>query len=67
MTVQEWLGSDNKLGIDIWTKKYQFENETFDEWLDRVSNGNEDVKRLILEKKFLFGGRILSNLSLIHI
>ena len=64
MTVQEWLGSDNKLGIDIWTKKYQFENETFDEWLDRVSNGNEEVKRLILEKKFLFGGRILSNRGL---
>jgi ribonucleoside-diphosphate reductase alpha chain len=64
MTVQEWLGSDNKLGIDIWTNKYQFENETFDEWLDRVSNGNEEVKRLILEKKFLFGGRILSNRGL---
>lgn len=64
MTVQEWLGLENKLGIDIWTKKYQFENETFDEWLDRVSNGNEDVKNLILEKKFLFGGRILSNRGL---
>ena len=55
---------DNKLGIDIWTKKYQFENETFDEWLDRVSNCNEKVKELILEKKFLFGGRILSNRGL---
>lgn len=64
MTVQNWLGSDNKLGIDIWTNKYQFENETFDEWLDRVSNGNEEVKKLILEKKFLFGGRILSNRGL---
>lgn len=64
MTVQEWLGKDNKLGIDIWTNKYQFENETFDEWLNRISNGNEDVKKLILEKKFLFGGRILSNRGL---
>jgi ribonucleoside-diphosphate reductase alpha chain len=64
MTVQEWLGSDNKLGIDIWTKKYQYENETFNEWLDRISNGNEEVKKLILEKKFLFGGRILSNRGL---
>jgi ribonucleoside-diphosphate reductase alpha chain len=63
-TVQEWLGKNNKLGIDIWTNKYQFENETFNEWLDRVSNGNEDVKKLILEKKFLFGGRILSNRGL---
>ena len=64
MTVQEWLGSENKLGIDIWTNKYQFENETFDEWLDRISSGNEEVKKLILEKKFLFGGRILSNRGL---
>lgn len=64
MTVQEWLGLDNKLGIDIWTNKYQFENETFDEWLDRISNGNEEVRNLILEKKFLFGGRILSNRGL---
>ena len=43
MTVQEWLGEDNQLGIDIWTKKYQQNNETFDEWLDRVSGGNEDI------------------------
>lgn len=64
MNVQEWLGKDNQLGIDIWTKKYQYENETFNEWLDRISNQNEDVKKLILEKKFLFGGRILSNRGL---
>lgn len=64
MIVQDWLGKDNKLGIDIWTKKYQYENETFDEWLDRVSNKDEEVKSLILEKKFLFGGRILSNRGL---
>ena len=63
MTVQEWLG-DNQLGIDIWTKKYRYNNETFDEWLDRVSGGDEDVRRLIEEKKFLFGGRILSNRGL---
>ena len=61
MTIQEWLGANNQLGIDIWTKKYQYENETFDEWLDRVSNGNASIKRLIKEKKFLFGGRILAS------
>ena len=64
MTVQEWLGTDNQLGIDIWTKKYQYENETFDEWLERVSGGNAAIKQLIKEKKFLFGGRILSNRGL---
>lgn len=61
MTIQEWLGADNQLGIDIWHKKYQYNNETFDEWIDRVSNGNESIKKLILEKKFLFGGRILAS------
>ena len=61
MTVEQWLGPDNKIGIDIWHKKYQKNNETFDEWLDRVSGNNESIKQLIIEKKFLFGGRILSN------
>lgn len=60
-TVQDWLGKDNQLGIDIWCKKYQYNDETFEEWLDRVSGGNEEVKDLIREKKFLFGGRILAN------
>lgn len=64
MTVQEWLGKDNQLGIDIWEKKYRYNNETFDEWLDRVSGHNETVKQLIIDKKFLFGGRILSNRGL---
>ena len=61
MTVQEWLGEDNKLGQDIYERKYQFNGETFDQWLDRVSGGNEKVKQLIKDKKFLFGGRILAN------
>ena len=47
MRLEHWLGKDNKLGMDIWTKKYQQNNETFDEWLDRVSGGNEAVKDLI--------------------
>lgn len=64
MTIEQWLGSDNKLGIDIWHKKYQHNNESFEEWLDRVSNGNEEVRELIKEKKFLFGGRTLSNRGL---
>ena len=24
MTVQEWLGKENKLGQDIWERKYRF-------------------------------------------
>lgn len=61
MTVEQWLGKDNTLGIDIWNKKYRYNNESFDEWLDRVSGGDNDLRHLILEKKFLFGGRTLSN------
>lgn len=61
MTLEEWLGKDNVLGADIWQKKYRYNNETLDEWFDRVSGGNKAVKQLIKDKKFLFGGRILAN------
>lgn len=61
MQIEEWLGADNTLGIDIWNKKYRQNGESFDEWLERVSGGSASIKRLIIEKKFLFGGRILSN------
>ncbi len=64
MFIEEWLGKENQLGIDIWTKKYCFEGESFDEWLDRVSGGNQALRNVIQEKKFLFGGRILSNRGL---
>ena len=64
MKLEQWLGQDNTLGMDIWKKKYQNGNETFDEWLDRVSAGNDEIKQLIIEKKFLFGGRILANRGL---
>ena len=59
--LEAWLGKDNQIGMDIWEKKYRYNNESFDEWVDRVSGGDEDIKELILSKKFLFAGRILSN------
>lgn len=64
MKIQDWLGEDNRIGIDIWEKKYRYEDETFDDWLDRVSAGDGDIKELIKDKKFLFGGRILANRGL---
>ena len=64
MTVQEWLGYGNQLGVDIWERKYKYENESFDEWIARVSGGNGTIAELIKEKKFLFGGRILANRGL---
>ena len=64
MIVEEWLGEENQLGTDIWTKKYCNEGESFDEWVGRISGGNEEIAQYIREKKFLFGGRILSNRGL---
>lgn len=60
MTVEDWL-KDNKLGQDIWRFKYKHGEETLEQWFDRVSGGDKDIRRLIKEKKFLFGGRTLSN------
>ena len=59
MELKDWGLS--QLGMDIWAKKYQNNEESFEEWLDRVSGGNKDVKQLIVDKKFLFGGRILAS------
>jgi len=64
MEIEQWLGEDNQLGIDIWQKKYCHNGETFDQWLDRVSDGNSAIKDMIIQKKFLFGGRILANRGL---
>lgn len=64
MRVEEWLGSDNILGQDIWKKKYKYGDETFEEWLERVSGGDNAIKRLMREQRFLFGGRILANRGL---
>ena len=60
-TVEKWLGRDNQIGIDIWHRKYQKNGETFEEWLDRISGGDDRLRELIRSKKFLFGGRILAN------
>ena len=64
MTTEEWLGSENQLGMDIWTRKYRNNGEDFESWVQRISGGNEEIGKYIKEKKFLFGGRILSNRGL---
>jgi ribonucleoside-diphosphate reductase alpha chain len=63
MTEKDWLG-DNQLSLDIWNNKYRYQNESFEQWLDRVSGGDKKVRQLIIDKKFLFGGRILANRGL---
>lgn len=60
MTIEQWLNND-QLGIDIWNKKYRFKNESLEQWFDRVSGGDPEIRRMIVEKKFLFGGRTLTN------
>jgi ribonucleoside-diphosphate reductase alpha chain len=60
--LNQWL--ETKLQQDIWQKKYCSDNETLDQWFDRISNKNENIKKLIIEKKFLFGGRILASRGL---
>lgn len=60
MKINEWLNG-NKLSLDIWNKKYRNEDESFEEFLDRICVGQEDIKELVRSKKFIFGGRILAN------
>lgn len=62
MKIEQWLTTE--LGQKIWKGKYQHNNESLDDWFDRVSGGDDEVTRLIQERKFLFGGRTLSNRGL---
>lgn len=55
-----WL-EENELGYKIWNNKYRYKGENFTEWLNRVSGGNKEIQQLIIDRKFLFGGRCLSN------
>lgn len=64
MTVENWLGQDNQIGIDIWNGKYRYNNESFSDTLDRIGGNSPKMKQLLLEKKFLFGGRIMANRGL---
>lgn len=63
LTIEEWT-NNNDLAISIFNHKYKNGNETFMETIDRISGGNEEIKQLILEKKFLPGGRIIANRGL---
>lgn len=56
----------NDMQRNILSKKYLQPGETFNEWIDRVSNGDYKLAKLIRDKKFLFAGRILANRGLQH-
>lgn len=61
--LEKWLNG-YQLGMDIVQRKYLQDGEIFDQWAKRVSGGNQAVKELFLQKKFIPGGRILSNRGL---
>jgi len=59
---KEWIKDD--LPLSIWTRKYQFEGESFEEFFERVAGGNDMIRKLIKQKKLLPAGRILANRGL---
>ena len=59
---QGWDMTD--LQRDIYEKKYRYDTETFEDFLDRVSGGNSPVKKAIKDKKFMPAGRILAGRGL---
>jgi len=59
---KEWLKKE--FPLSIWTRKYQYDTENFEQFFDRVAAGNEAVKRLVKQKRFLGAGRILANRGL---
>ena len=59
---QGWDMTD--LQRDIYEKKYRYDSESFDEFLDRVSGSNGPIKKAIKDKKFMPAGRILAGRGL---
>lgn len=59
---QGWDMTD--LQRDIYNKKYRYNGESFDQFLERVSGGNADIKKAILYKRFMPAGRILAGRGL---
>ena len=70
MQITDWLGTDDKMCVDITNKKYFLHadilghEETTYEFLDRVAGNNPAARNLIALIKFIPGGRILSNRGL---
>ncbi len=59
---KEWIKEE--LPLSIWTRKYQFEGESFEEFFERIAGGNELIRKYIKQKSFLPAGRILANRGL---
>lgn len=62
MEVENWTRTE--FGKDVFINKYKQPDETFLEFVERVSGGNKAIAKLIIEKKFFSGGRIAANRGL---
>ena len=58
-----WL-KDN-IAITIWEGKYRYDGENINEFLDRISDGNRNIRKRIYNREFIPAGRILANRKLI--
>lgn len=61
-TLENWFSTD--LQRDIWNKKYKYGDENFDQFFERVSGGNKNIKEYMMNKNFLPGGRIIASRGL---
>ena len=61
---QESTFFKTQLQKDIWEKKYRHNGETIDGFFQRISGGNQDIIPLMVERKFLPGGRIIASRGL---
>jgi len=59
---KKWLSGE--LPLSIWERKYRINNESLDEFLERVTNGNSKIKKHIKDQYFMPAGRILANRGL---
>lgn len=57
-----WQMSD--LQKDIYNNKYRYENESFENFIKRVSGGDDFIGKAIKDKKFMPAGRILAGRGL---
>ena len=69
MTAEEWLGitpTEDKpasIGLKVYNKKYRKFNESFEHFARRVADGDEEIYQLLIKRRFLPGGRIMSNIG----
>ena len=60
MKETEWL-NNNELSLNIYNKKYRYNDETLEEFFDRISHKYSPIRHYIENKQFIFAGRILAS------